>query len=125
MKLEYLPDGSPDCPLVRLYDFSTGDIARFHAALLTLESGEQQLVVIHEFPGIEAIAGCQLTLHSASKDKGSILQSGDANFDCKLTPDSWGNVAGLVEPFITGSGGYQWLLDGGEVRWLLSRSGQW
>jgi hypothetical protein len=40
------------------------------------------------------------------------------------TADSWANVAGLIEPFVAGSTGFQWFA-GGDAAWLLSRDGLW
>jgi hypothetical protein len=51
--------------------------------------------------------------------------AGPANFECVLTPDTWANVAGLVEPFVADSSGYQWLWAGTDAAWLLSGDGQW
>jgi hypothetical protein len=48
-----------------------------------------------------------------------------ATFECLLNAVSWDNVMGLVEPFLSETGGYQWLVSSGDSTWLLSPNGQW
>jgi len=48
-----------------------------------------------------------------------------ASLQCQLTRATWDNVAGLCDPFTTGSGGHQWLDRTGEIAVLLSADGTW
>jgi hypothetical protein len=125
MKLEFLPDGSDDCPLVRVYDFSPDEVDRLCAALSALASGEQQSSAVHALPGCEAVSGCRLVLRCGSKDKGLVQLPALAAFECVLTAGSWDNVAGLIEPFLGGGGGHQWVVTSGDAKWLVSTDGRW
>ena len=129
MRLEYLPDGSPDCPLIRLFDFRPDEAGRLGAAVADLAAGRTDRVAVHELPDVTAVDGCELVLRAGPR-YGAVVQPGPAAFDCCSTAATWDNVAGLIEPFAEGRGGYQWryqwLLDlPGEVRVLLASSGQW
>jgi hypothetical protein len=127
MKLQFLPDGSDDCPLVRVYDFLPAEIGELFSALSALASGEQQSIAVHELPGVEAVVGCRLFLRSGLKDRGLVQLTAPASFECILSAGGWEDVAGLTEPFVAGSGGYQWLSTSGDAKWLISgiTGGQW
>jgi len=115
MKLEYLADGSPDRPLIRLYDFTAAEAG-----------GAAERVEFHRLPFVEPVGGCRLALVCGSWDQSVIRGSGRAEFECRFTAGNWDNVAGLVEPFAASAVGFQWLAGSpGESALLLSVSGQW
>ena len=125
MRLEYLLDGSVDCPLIRLFDFTPAEAAAFGLTVANLASGRVEQIAVHKLAGVEAVGGCELLLLLRGWDQ-AVVQVGPVSFECGLTTSTWENVAGLVEPFIAGSGGYQWLAGvPGEASLLLSASGQW
>jgi hypothetical protein len=126
MKLEFLAAGSPDCPLLRLYDFTPAEIGQFLAALHGLASGALERVAVHELPGVESLDECRLTLRVRPWDQAVICTGAPADFECGFTAGTWDKVAGLGEPFVQGVGGFQWLAGvPGEAQWLLSDNGQW
>jgi len=126
MKLEYLTDGSPDCPLLRLYDFKPAEAGRLHAAVASLASGITARVEVHRLPFVEPIAGCRLTFVRRGWDQAVVRGAAQGEFECGFTADTWENVAGLVEPFANGPSGFQWLAGTpGEAALLLSATGQW
>jgi hypothetical protein len=126
MKLEYLNAGSPDCPLIRLYDFTAAEAALLLSAVTALASGAVERIDMDRLPYIEPVGGCQLALMGQAWDQAIARESGPAGFVCGLTADSWDNVAGLVEPFAIGASGFQWLVVGsGEAALLLSSTGLW
>jgi hypothetical protein len=125
MKLEFLPDGSDDCPLVRLYDFSAVEVVSLVTAISGLADGTTTTCLVHELMGVEPVSACRLLLRVWSLDLGMVRLPGPAAFGCVLTPDTWLNVVGLVEPFVAGGSGFQWLSTGGDARWLLSGDGRW
>jgi len=125
MKLEFLASGSQHCPLIRLYDFALPEVTRLRKTFEDLSQGVSQTADLHREPGIESIDSCQLTLRSSSRDLG-IVQNGPLQFECVLTPDTWGWVSELVDPFCDSPvGGYQWLSEQGKISLLLSHSGRW
>ena len=125
MKLECLADGSPDCPLVRLYDFTSAEARQLLAAVADLASGTAERIEVHRLSFVESIGGCRLRLVRKSWDH-AVLQVGPSVFECGLTDGTWDKVAGLLEPFAGSAGGYQWLAGSpGEAALLLSASGTW
>jgi hypothetical protein len=125
MKLEFLESGSPDCPLIRLYEFGTKEANSLRRIALHLAGAKEQTVLFHEQPGVIPVDGCQLTLHLGKKDLG-VFEQGPNKFKWALSRTSWFQVAGLIRPFTrTVSSGFQWLSDGGQIRVLLSHDGRW
>jgi len=70
MKLEFLESGSPDCPLIRIYEFSAEEAHQLHRIALWLARTEEKRVPLHKQPNVNAIGGCELTLHQGEKDRG-------------------------------------------------------
>jgi len=50
MRLEYLPDGSPDCPLIRLYDFDHHTVIVFRRLVTELRNGSRRELLVHDLP---------------------------------------------------------------------------
>lgn len=121
MRLEYLPD----CPLIRLFDLTPAEAASLGAAITERATGRADRIAVHSLPGTAPISGCELLLLCRSWDQG-VVRVGPSAFEYAFTAGTWDNVAGLVEPFASDRGGYQWLARGpGEASWLLSASGLW
>jgi hypothetical protein len=126
MKLEFLADGSKDCPLIRLYRFTQAEVERLHRLVGHMAAGDLERIATHDLPFVEAIENCELEFVVTRWDQAI---AGDVNrnrFSCGFTAGTWDNVAGLMEPFMDGARGFQWLagLPGG-THLLLTYSGQW
>jgi hypothetical protein len=127
MKLEFLASGSPDCPLIRLYNFDVVAAARLRNLFHALAIGSQRSISLHEQTEIEAVGGCRLELRLGKSDLG-VRQSGPVSFECILTAEGWSGVEELTEPFCQSDDSkehYQWLNDDGELSLLLSHDGLW
>lgn len=126
MKLEYLAAGSPDCPLIRLYEFDTTGAKRLREAFRSLADGSRQDIPLHEEWWIESIAGCHLDLRLGAKDLG-VVERLPSKFECVLTAESWSEIASMVDPFCTAPSSEDavWLENNGEASLLLSRTGRW
>ena len=125
MKLEYLADGSPDCPLLRLYDFTPDQAGQFFAAVAGLASAAAERVEVHRLAFVQPVGGCRLALVRRTWDQG-VVRVGASEFECGFTADTWDHVARLIEPFAQRARGFQWLAGAsGEAALLLSASGQW
>lgn len=125
MKLEYLADGSPECPLIRLYEFTRDEARALRYIFCSLANGAIKTVSLEREPFIVPVSECQLILAADGKDRG-IRASGSKSFECDLTELAWDNVAGLTEPFCHfETTGYQWLTSTGRVRLLISCDGKW
>ena len=135
MQIDFLEEGSEDCPLIRLYGVEPSQFATLHEAILRLVTGAQEECLLHDVPGFRAL--CKLKLISASSDAGVRRIGQNPDFAWRLTPALWFVVAGLVEPFAqrVDQGSYQWLsgkearhgLELGDISVLLSCSvdGSW
>ncbi len=126
MKLEFLADGSPDCPLIRLYEFEKAEVIHLKELLDSLANGTRLSVSLHEEPGIEPIDGCRLDLVVSSRNAG-IVPKGDRIFECALDKDRWSDLAWLANPLCGSeeSRRFQWLNEDGPVALLLSDDGRW
>ena len=126
MKLEFLVDGSPDCPLIRLYAFDQSEVLRFKDLISTLSLGKATNVSLHEQSWIDPVDGCKLEMSLGKRDRG-IKQVDPSRFECVLTEEGWTDVAFLLEPFCAKElpTGYQWLEERGQVSLLISPSGSW
>jgi hypothetical protein len=127
MKLEHLPDGSPDCPLIRLYDFDPSEASTLRTSVAHLGSGSSDSVAVHDLPFVTSVDGCQLVLVVAGRDQGVVKAGTPSQFVCVLTRASWKSVVELMEPFCgpEDSKGYQWLDETSDISLLLSPDGLW
>jgi hypothetical protein len=127
MRLEYLPDGSLDCPLIRLYDFDATAATRLLRLVTSLTDGSVGRIVLDERQEITLVDGCKLALVAGGSDHGVVKVATANQFECVLTPASWANVAGLIEPFCEpgSSNGFQWLDETSDISLLLSPNGLW
>ena len=126
MKIEFLPEGSSDCPLIRLFDFEPSGGKRLVGILSQLASGSLQSVALTEIPDFEPVAGCCLVLRVGEKNHG-ILAKGSGSFECIFEPSRWGQVVGLTEPFCSSSArdNFQWLDETSSISLLISPTGRW
>jgi hypothetical protein len=125
MKLEYLADGSLDCPLVRLYEFNQAEARALRSLVRSLVNGQCQSVALEGEEWAESVGGCRLTLRQGSRNLG-VRELNPLNFECVLEPGGWSNVEGLLDVFCgSGTSGFQWLTREGSVGLLISQNGQW
>jgi len=108
-----------------LYDFAAAEVDRLFAIVSAIATGGQESIAIHDMPEVDVVGECRLFLRSGSKDRGLLQLSNRAQFECVLTSGSWDNTAALIEPFVHGRGGYQWLVTTGDANLLLSSDGLW
>ena len=124
-KLEYLHEGSQDCPLIRLYDFGHSDVVAFRDLCLALAEGRLREVPLEDQAWVSAIGGCRLVLCASRFNRGVQVHKAERPFVMEYAEEGWLEVADKLEPFVHGSGGYQWLTTEGDVNVLISRDGQW
>jgi len=128
MKIEYLPDGSTDCPLIRIYGGGKEDLLRLQQAFLQLAAGAAEEVELDKLPGFQAVAACHLTAKTEKEDIG-VTTADEVHFFMKLSPTRYRELAemttsliGLEERIY-----YHWLDETSPVSLLLTTSpiGQW
>ena len=126
MKLDYLSNGSTDCPLVRLYSFSKVELDWLHGVVCELGMGRKSEVALHHNAQVDSLGDCRLTFYVRPWDQCLRLVAAPSTFECGLTAEAWLDVASLIEPLFTIRNGYQWLVGGcGDARLLISTSGSW
>jgi hypothetical protein len=79
-----MKSGSPDCPLIRLYEFKPSEAQSLRRITLQLARGRAQTVPLRKEQGILAIGGCQLSLRRGEKDRG-VFETGPLEFVWALT----------------------------------------
>jgi hypothetical protein len=125
MKLEYIENGAPDTPLVRLYDFDVDAAARLRQLVLQLAAGSAHALLLHAVDGVEPISDCRLTCAVGARDDG--VRRNKSEFTCVLTAETWTQVADLIEPFCrrADAGRFQYLVEAGDITLLLSVDSGW
>ncbi len=125
MRLEFLPDGAPERPLIRLYEFERAEVHQLRDLVKALSIGSRDNVPVHKEPGVEAVGSCQLHLRLGTNDQG-IRQTRTGQFECVLSSSTWEKIEGLLQPFCeSDTGGFQWLSEHGDIALLISRDGEW
>ena len=125
MTVEYLADGSDDCPLVRLYSFTTAEARQLHDTFSSLASGSLRSARLADILPVEAVDGCSITFVRGERDRG-VVHTGEHSFTVELSPTGWDQTAGLAEPFREGClACHQWLTSAGKIQLLLSPTGGW
>jgi hypothetical protein len=120
-----MPHGSPDCPLIRLYEFDQSEARQLRQLIKSLVTGDRQDVALQNEVWVESVEGCCLNLQLGTRNQG-VRETRALKFECVLSPDGWSNVEGLLAPFCeSNSAGFQWLTHDGRVALLISQSGQW
>jgi len=125
MKLEFLAEGSPECPLIRLYAFSQSEATRLGELVRDLAIGDREYMPLHNEAWVESVGECALNLRRGDGNHG-VRESHPGVFECLLNAEGWRSVDELVEPFReSDTSGFQWLIHDGKIALLISQSGQW
>jgi len=79
MKLEFLEYGSPDCPLVRLYEFTSQEAYDFRRIALQLARGREHTVFLNERAGYGSDRGLRINAPERKQGSRSVR-----NFLCEV-----------------------------------------
>jgi hypothetical protein len=133
--LDFLEEGSPDCPLIRIYGRDQDDYRRLVRAIASIAAGTVKRVSVPELPGFRADPNFELTLTARAMDQGVSRFHQSQHFVWALTSPKWHIVEGLAKPLgdRDSANAYQWLagpearygLDVGPISVLLSKDGRW
>jgi len=124
MKIASFPDGSDACPLVRLFHFRPGEVERLRQACRKLADG-RCAVALHDEAWVESVDGSRLVLRAAADDAGATKCAHAPDFVLELSSEGWREVEEKVIALQTGTDGWNWLAEDGDVRVLVSQSGHW
>lgn len=122
-KLEYLHEGSQDCPLIRLYDYGHTDVVALRDLCLSLAEGRLREVPLEDQAWVSAIGGCRLILRASRFNPG--VRKAEEPFVMEYADEGWLEVADKLDSLAAGSDGYQWLTNEGDVNVLISQDGHW
>ncbi len=125
MKLDFLPDGAEECPLLRFHDWAEGEVAALRGAAEQLGLGEATTIAVDRLPFVEALDGIRFDWIVDSWDRGVRLPGASRHFVMKLPADDWRGVADVIRPFEKGGSRWNWLLPISEVQVLLTSDGGW
>jgi len=123
MKIDYIPDGAPDCPLIRLSETTEDDIRNLLTIWGKLTAKEEVAIDLADVSSITS-NDIHLFCKSGNRDIG-LRQITSNSFDCVLRCETWLQVCGLSEPFLDDRTGFQWLDQTGRISLLLSPMGEW
>jgi hypothetical protein len=126
MKIEYVADAlGKKNGLIRFYEFNEDERQALVQNLRDLITGKQASVRIHELPGVEALAGLELTAMVGDRQK-EIVPLSDNRFNWIIRPVDWEDIVEKIETLPEDSKGhYQWLTDYSAVEVLFSQDGTW
>ncbi|MDP4229667.1 MAG: hypothetical protein Q8916_04600, partial [Bacteroidota bacterium] len=101
MKLEYIHEGSPDCPLIRLYDFDTSQAQLLRQAFEDIVSEKEKIVALHELPFIEPLGGAQVWIAEKSDiqfDDDAVTRTLEDGmlFTWMMTKEEWNDAIALL-----------------------------
>lgn len=122
MKVERLTDGSPDCPLVRLFDFTSSEAESLRKGVRCLADGQRERLDLEDC-GVTPVDGFALSFVAGHRDVGLASELG--RFAWVLRAETWDKIEGLIEPFTKGLTGFQWLSKDGGTSLLISPDGTW
>ena len=109
--LEFIPEGSDDCPLVLLSDSTPEKAEKLSQALTPLVTDNNAVVDVHTLPFVSPVDGCRLSAKVIDEDIGAILIEGTKNhLTWELTHQGWEWVLALLSRFTEPDCfGYQYL----------------
>jgi hypothetical protein len=125
MKIEFLADGDPDCPLIRLSDYKAGELEQLRTVCFELADRRRNDFAFHDQPWIESVGDCKFVWRGGRQDVGVRLPAVGMPFVLEFSDEGWREVADKLAPFIDGSDGFNWLANEGDVKVLISRYGAW
>ena len=125
MKLEFLPEGSPYCPLICLFDFTPSEVSQLGEICRSLASGDRAAVAFHKLAWVKPVGNCRLTFRCEKVDLGVRLPRRTDPLVVALTDSGWCEVVEKLQIFSGGRGSFQWLVNEGDVNFLISKDGQW
>lgn len=122
MRMQFIPDGAVDTPLILITCERPQDAAALSEALRQTAGGPVEL---HRLPGVEAVDGLVLVAHSARKDLG-VRRGAGVHFDWSLSQSGWDDVGELLAPFTRPDrSGFQYLNEHGGPNVIISTDGHW
>jgi len=125
VRIELIPDGSPDCPLIRLFDYRDNELELLQIACRELANGQRAEFALHEQTWVEPQDGLRFTWKASAQDVGVELPALGDPFVLEFSDEAWREVDDKISRLMPAQTGFNWLTNEGEVKVLLSRDGKW
>ncbi len=127
LRLDFISTGSHDAPLLRISGSDPMACKVLHGAVTQLAEKKSDRISIEQLPGVVAVDGYRLSACTGRWDRGVLRCDEGQSFEWILTPETWDNVAGLLEPFCGKEqpGNHQWLHCAGDIQLVITKSGCW
>jgi hypothetical protein len=117
LQIDYIADGAPECPLIRIWDFTRQEACDLKQIFAALASRRKASHTIGKSPiQLQLVIGTQNKLIPAETPNAYVWT---------LSHDEWRTVTELTAPFCESDvHGFQWLKEDG-IAILLSVNGKW
>jgi hypothetical protein len=126
MKLELLTDGTPECPLVRLFEYQLKEVNLLRDICNKLVDGHLSEIALNEEPWVKPIAGCRFIWRVSPRDVGVRLPPPGEPLVLEYSDEAWREVEEKLSRFAdVHSSGFNWLTMEGDVQVLFSVDGKW
>lgn len=125
MKLEYLFEGSDDCPLIRIYGGVPKDYSHLIGIIDDLLNERKKSIYLNDKKTYKPINDMKLEFVLSSTNIG-ITEVANSDFKCSLTKEGWSKVRQLILPFLNEHRSmHQWLDETSNISLLLTDTGKW
>lgn len=129
MKMELLSGDGLDSPILRLFDYDATSLRSLRELALRLSGDSESAVRLDRQSWVQPIDGCCADFRRGPDNAGTRLDDRNRLVSLGLNRDGWLEFAEKLEPLFEVSDDrthcFQWLVEAGDVRVLVSKSGQW
>lgn len=125
MNVDFLKDGSIDCPIIRLYNGQYGDYEKLLYCITHLINNGIPFDVL-KLEGFEHDSTINSLIIQMNKENKGVIESPESVFHCYWSKELLLNILEKIKIHQKGSNGYFWLDDDAEnINVLLSYNGKW
>jgi hypothetical protein len=126
MKLEFLAEGSAECPLIRLFEFEPHEVTALRQACSDLAEGRLIEFAVSDQSWAQPINSCRFIWRASKKDIGVRLPTPDQPSVLECSKEAWREIKGKLSQFIEPHpDAFNWLSTEGDVKVLISTDGKW
>ena len=128
IRIEFIPDGSDDAPLVLIWGYDIPATRELFHAIRAIRDGREQEISFHKLPRFEGVGGIELFAQMSDTGVGITQRPGKAVLDWRLSDEKWQRVEDLLAPFCdrySAPGPFQWLDASGTISVIFSTGRGW
>ena len=128
MQLEFLPDGSHDCPAILFHGCPSAGAETLINIFRSLAEGPETQMVLHQLPGLFPVGDIQVFATNGHGSDG-VQQLSDRKFRWRKGREGWLEAAELAEPVACSDPGqgtrFQYLERRGKINVIFSTDRVW